>query len=185
MFFYVFILMVLLQRLVELRLAKKNRQWAMTQGGIEVGKEHYRWIWLLHATFFVALLVEYGWVQPTMTHWAVVPFVLFVLAQGLRTWVIASLGRYWNTRIIVIPHATLVPKGPYRYIRHPNYVAVVIEIATIPLLFQLYITAIVFTLMNAVVLVHRIRIEESSLLQHTSYAEAMQQRPRMLPWGRR
>lgn len=181
MFFYFFIALLIVQRLGELQVAKRNYKWAFAQGGLELGREHYKWMWALHSLFFAAMLTEYMLLHPTMPTWAIYPLIFFIAAQGLRIWAILSLGSYWNTRIVVIPGTLLQTKGPYRWIRHPNYLAVIVEIASIPLLFGLYITATLFTLLNAIVLMHRIRIEEEGLALHTSYMETMQKTPRWIP----
>lgn len=185
MFFYVFVLLIILQRFVELNIAKRNYMWATSQGGLEFGREHYKWMVLLHTSFFVALVLEYILFQPILPSWWMLPMIVFILAQGLRIWAIQSLGAYWNTRIVIIPGTVLEIRGPYRWIRHPNYLAVILEIATIPLIFGLYITASLFTLLNALVLIQRIRIEEQELLQHTSYIDEMKNTPRLIPRRKR
>ncbi len=185
MLFYFFIVILIVQRLGELQLAKRNYKWAFERGGFELGREHYKWMWTLHTFFFISMLIEYKILNPTMPTWAIYPLILFILAQALRMWAILSLGTYWNTRIVVIPGTVLQAKGPYRWIRHPNYLAVIIEIASIPLLFGLYITATLFTLLNAIMLMYRIRVEEEGLALHTSYLETMQKTPRWIPRRKR
>ena len=96
-------------------------------------------------------------------NYSVILFAVFIITQLIRYWAIASLGKYWNTRIFVVPGLNLVTNGPYKYIRHPNYIAVIIEIAVIPLIFSCYITAIVFSILNLVTLRRRISIEENAL----------------------
>jgi methyltransferase len=155
---YVF---VLCQRLFELWLARRNRIWMKSQGGYEVGQEHYKWIVTMHVGFLATLLIE--GIQsrpPTLWSWL---FLLFVLVQFLRLWVIASLGPYWNTRIWVVPGHPLVKKGPYRYLKHPNYLIVASELLLLPLLFGAYLTAVIFSLLNAWFLLSiRIPQEESA-----------------------
>lgn len=181
MLFYIFIGVLIIQRILEVRLAKRNYDAAIASGAIELGKEHYKWMWTLHTLFFCSLLLEYTYTKSQISVWSLIPFLLFVLAQVLRIWAISSLGTYWNTRILIIPNSKLEVKGPYRWIRHPNYLAVIIEIACIPLIFGLYITASIFTLLNAFILIQRIRIEEQGLAQHTTYLEHMQNTPRLIP----
>lgn len=154
-------LFVLCQRLFELWLARRNRIWMKSQGGFEVGREHYKWIVVMHIGFLIALLVEGMQSQPpNQWFWLL---LLFILAQVLRMWVIASLGPYWNTRIWVVPGHQLVKKGPYRYLKHPNYLVVASEILLLPLLFGAYLTAVIFSLLNAWLLLFiRIPQEEAA-----------------------
>ena len=166
--FLLFSLFIILQRTVELALAKRNEKILKSQGGIEFGKDGYRVIVAMHIAFFISLICEKVFLHRTLnTYWAF--FVtLFVGAQVLRYWAIRSLGVHWNTKVLVIPGKKLITRGPYKYIRHPNYVSVLTEIAVIPLIFSCYITATVFSLLNLILLRRRIRIEESALRASTS-----------------
>ncbi|WP_087455298.1 isoprenylcysteine carboxyl methyltransferase family protein [Tumebacillus avium] len=172
---------VILQRLMELMIAKRNGRQMVALGGFEVGREHYKYIVLLHAAFFAALFGEvFARGNETMTpHGA--PFALFCVAQGLRVWVLLSLGKFWNTRIYVLPGSEPVMRGPYRFLRHPNYVVVALELVTLPLAFGAWLTALLFTVLNALVLRVRIRAEEQALIEVTAYAEGMGDRERFLP----
>ena len=161
--FLVFYGLLIIQRLSELWVARRHAVLVMAEGGYEVGQDHYKWIVGTHVVFFVGLLVEvtgrfdgYGAGFPL---W----FGLFILAQLLRYWAIVSLGRYWNTRIIVAPRMEHIRRGPYRFIPHPNYVAVVTELIVIPMMFGAYFTAVAATIINAMVLRRRIRVEEMAL----------------------
>ncbi|MGB8956769.1 MAG: isoprenylcysteine carboxylmethyltransferase family protein [Tumebacillaceae bacterium] len=177
--------LVILQRLIELGIAKRNAACIRALGGFEVGAEHYRWIVLLHASFFASLLleaVERGQLNATP---ALLPFTVFLLAQGLRIWCLRSLGRFWNTRIFILPGSDPVRRGPYRFLRHPNYTVVALELFSLPLAFGALYTALLFSLLNALVLRVRIRIEERSLSEVTGYAEAMGNRPRFLPFSKK
>ncbi len=175
-------LIVVIQRLFELRIAKKNRRWAEAQGGYEVGKEHYPFVVLVHILFFGGILLEVSLFGATVPAWWRWPFALFLLAQGLRLWCIRSLGRYWNTRIIIIPGHPPQVEGPYRYLRHPNYVVVFIELLTFPLIYGAWITAIVVSLLNmGVLLLLRIPTEERALAEVTSYQQLMGGKARFLP----
>jgi methyltransferase len=154
---------LLIQRVSELVLAERNRRWARKQGGRESGQWHYPLIVAVHVAFYLSLALEYrylssGW-NPLWPMW----LAILVLAQALRIWAIVSLGRYWNTRIIVIPGRKPVIRGPYRWIRHPNYLVVVTEIFVIPVLCGAYFTAASFSAINAVVLYLRIREEERAV----------------------
>lgn len=163
MLFTIFISFVILLRLGELLLAKKNEQWMLQQGAVEYGKKHYPLIVALHTLFFVSLIVEYLFQRTPSVSILILLFYFVLLA--FKVWVIASLGKFWNTKILRVPKFPLVNKGPYKYFRHPNYMVVVAEIAVIPLVFNLYFTAILFSLLNAMVL--RIRIKEENLALKT------------------
>jgi methyltransferase len=170
---------LILQRLGELALAERNRRWALERGGREYGGRTYPAIVAVHTLFFLALLLEWryrshGW-NPQWPVW----ILLLAAAQILRLWTIRSLGRYWNTRIIVIPGTQLVAKGPYRFVRHPNYAIVIVEIFTIPVLCGAYFTAAIFSLANALLLALRIPEEERALEQTSGHA--LPRLPRFLP----
>jgi methyltransferase len=157
---------VALQRLLELRLARNNLQWARSQGAQEYGREHYPLFFLLHLGWMLGWLVE-GLVrsQPSPIWW--LWLAVFLLAQGLRYWAILSLGRYWNTRILIVPGAKKVTTGPYRYFPHPNYLAVALELLSLPLIFNAWLTASVATILNAILLLSiRIPAEERALRQY-------------------
>ena len=150
--------LVTLQRLGELVLARHNTQQLLARGAIEVGASHYPLLVTMHAAWLIALWV-YGYDQPV----DLIPLIAFIGLQGLRCWVLATLGSRWTTRIIVLPGAPLVANGPYRYISHPNYVIVASEIALLPLALHLPWIALVFSALNAAVLAIRIRAESHAL----------------------
>jgi methyltransferase len=170
---------LILQRVFELILAERNRRWALAQGGKEAGERHYPVIVAVHTLFFISLLLEWRYLARGWN--ALWPIWLGLLAasQILRAWTMRSLGRYWNTRIIVIPGMTLVTRGPYRCIRHPNYLVVIIELATIPLLCSAYVTAALFSVANALILVRRIPEEERAL--ERASGNPLSPAPRLLP----
>ena len=156
-------LLLLLQRLIELALAARNRKLALARGGIEYHPKTYKkFIWL-HSLFLVSLLLEsYPWQLPLdLLTWFCL--ALFGLLQLMRYWCIRSLGEQWNTRIIVIPGVPLSRRGPYRWFRHPNYLVVTLELAVIPLLARAPLTLLMFSLANLVLLRQRIRLEEEAL----------------------
>jgi methyltransferase len=164
-FFWSVILIVIIQRLVELKIAARNEVWLKQQGAIEYGHRHYKFIVLLHTCFFLSIIAEY-YLRGRHTEIGFLSylfFVIFIFLQAGRIWVLASLGKYWNTKILRIPGAELVSKGPYKYFKHPNYIVVVLELAVIPMMFNLYYTAIVFTMLNAVMLTVRIKEENRAL----------------------
>jgi methyltransferase len=179
--FYIVFLLIIAQRLIELRIANRNRKWMLAQRGTEIGAGHYPLIVLLHAGFFASLWIEvFSKGFPLFWAW---PFIvcLLVSVQVIRYWAITSLGPYWNTRIIFVPGADAVRKGPYRYMRHPNYSVVILELLLIPLLFNAYITLLLFGFLNALMLRHRIRVEEEGLINHTNYGKTMESRFRFIP----
>jgi methyltransferase len=153
------VLLVLLQRLAEVAWARRNERRLRAKGGIEVGAGHYPLFFLLHASWLAALALLVPADAPVS--WPLL--VLFALLQVARLWVIASLGRFWTTRVITLPGVPLVRRGPYRWLRHPNYLIVAGEIAVLPLAFGAWEIALVFSLMNALLLRHRIGIEQQAL----------------------
>ncbi|WP_395691321.1 isoprenylcysteine carboxyl methyltransferase family protein [Nocardioides sp.] len=162
--FTVLVLLVGLERVAELVVSKRNAAWSMAHGGRETGRGHYPVMVVLHTGFLVAMLVE-AWVVrpdvPAALAWSMLALV--VAAQALRWWCIATLGRRWNTRVIVVPGLPPVTGGPYRFLPHPNYVAVVVEGVALPMVHLAWITAVVFTVANAVLLSVRIRVEDAAL----------------------
>ena len=170
MIFYLFILLLIAQRIGELVLARNNEERMKKEGGLEFGMSHYPWIVLLHLGFFISLFAEYKLFDQKPSSYWMIWLSLFLLAQVGRVWVISSLGQYWNTKIIVMPSADPVSRGPYKYIKHPNYVIVAVEIIVISLLFNAYITAIIFSCLNVWMMSIRIPIEERALSNLTSYA---------------
>ena len=162
---YVFLILgVASERLYELRIAKRNREAALEKGGKEFGAAHFPAMSLMHTTFLVACVAEVVLLdRPLHVPLAGVALAAVLAAQALRYWCIATLGPCWNVRVIVVPGMTLATDGPYRFLRHPNYLAVVVEMAALPLVHTAWITAIVFSLLNAAMLGVRIRVEEAAL----------------------
>ena len=157
--------LVAIQRLLELRLSRRNERILRAQGAVERGQRHYPLIVAMHALWLLSTLVEGILRGPRIPGWWPVPLALFLLAQLLRYWAILSLGGYWNTRVLVVPGTRLVARGPYRYLRHPNYVSVAVEILTLPLIFGAWITALVFSALNASLMYVRIGTEDRALAQ--------------------
>ena len=161
---FAFLLTILLiQRVLELFLAERNRRWLLDNGGIEAGKGHYRWLVVQHTLFYLSLVLEATFLSPGWNPLWPLWVVVLVAAQALRIWAIVSLGRFWNTRIIVLPDSKPIAKGPYRWIRHPNYLVVVVELLAVPVLCGAYFTALCFSITNGFVLRKRIRDEERML----------------------
>ena len=161
--FSIFLLFVISQRLIELLIAKRNERILKAQGGIEFDKNGYRVIVIMHVVFFVSLICEKVFLSRMLNSYWIIFAALFGVAQFLRYWAIKSLGVYWNTKILVLPNHKLVIAGPYKFLRHPNYIAVIVEIAVIPLIFSCYLTACIFSVINFILLRRRIKIEESAL----------------------
>ncbi len=152
------------QRLVELRLARRHLRALLARGGVEAAPGHYPAMVLLHGAFLVACPLEVWCLRrPFRPALAASMAVLLVAAQALRYWAIATLGERWTTRIVWLPGVPPVTGGPYRFLRHPNYLAVVAEMAALPLLHGAWLTAAGFSAANAGVLAVRIRAEESAL----------------------
>lgn len=150
---------IAIQRLAEVVLAGRNTTRLLSEGGVEYGRAHYPVMVLLHVCWIVACGVAAYRAEAIYA----VPLLFFVLMQFARIWVIASLGPYWTTRIITVPGAPLVKKGPYRFMRHPNYAVVTAEIALLPLAFEAYWVAVIFSALNAIMLWVRIRVENETL----------------------
>ncbi len=163
-FFTVVVALVALERLAELVVSKRNAAWSFARGGVETGRGHYPVMVVLHSGLLVAMLVEAYVVRPDVPlALAASMLVLVVAAQALRWWCIVALGPRWNTRVIIVPGLPPVTGGPYRFFSHPNYVAVVVEGAALPLLHLSWVTALVFTVANAALLTVRLRVEDAAL----------------------
>ncbi|GAA0350002.1 isoprenylcysteine carboxyl methyltransferase family protein [Bacillus horti] len=172
MIFWIIIALIVLQRLMELRIAKGNEVWIKEQGGYEVGQKHYPFIVALHVLFFISLIIEASISSFSLGSGWPLLLVIFIVTQALRVWSIVSLGRFWNTKIMILPQAHVQRRGPYRWLKHPNYVIVAIELLVIPLLFGAFVTAVVFTILNAILIgLVRIPAEEKALREATDYSE--------------
>jgi methyltransferase len=162
--FLVLVGLVALERLAELVVSTSNARWSFARGGVESGRGHYPAMVVLHAGLLVAAPLEVLLADRPFVPGVGWPALAVVAAaQGLRWCCITTLGRQWNTRVIVVPGAGLVTGGPYRWLRHPNYVAVVAEGVALPLVHDAWVTAIAFTVLNAAVLRARLRVEETAL----------------------
>jgi methyltransferase len=158
------VLLVGVERLAELVVSRRNATWSLARGGREYGAGHYPAMVVLHTALLVGALVEVALADRPFLPWLGWPMLAVVLAsQALRWWCITTLGRRWNTRVIVVPGLPLVGAGPYARLRHPNYVAVVAEGVALPLVHSAWVTALIFTLLNAALLRVRIRTEDKAL----------------------
>ena len=155
--------LVAMQRLLELFYSLRNERKLRARGAVERGRGHYPVIVAVHTLWLASTLVEGLQRGPEIPAWWPLPLAAFLLVQPLRYWAILSLGTNWNTRVLVVPGGKLVRRGPYRYFPHPNYIVVAVEVLTFPLIFGAWITAIVFSLLNAALLYVRIKTENRAL----------------------
>jgi len=173
---------VALERIVELVLSTRNARLARARGGVESGRGHYPVMAVFHGLFLLCCAAEVVVLRrpfPGTLGWVALGVV--VAAQALRYWAITTLGWRWNTRIVVVPGTAPITAGPYRWVRHPNYVAVIAEMAALPLVHGAWLTALLFSLGNAALLRVRIRAEEQALGE--PWRLAFTRRPRFLPGG--
>jgi methyltransferase len=160
--YVVLVLLVGGERVAELVVSLRNAKWSFAHGGVESGRGHYPFMVVLHTGLLAGCLVEAAH-RPFIPALGWTMLAVVLLSQGLRWWCITVLGHQWNTRVIVVPGLHLVARGPYRWIRHPNYVAVVAEGIALPLVHTAWITAVVFTVLNIPLLAVRIRCEDAAL----------------------
>lgn len=159
-FAYLVLFLVAAQRLGELLIANRNTAALKQRGAVEVGAAHYPFIVVLHAAWLITLAI---WVYLRAPSINLPLLAVFVGLQAARLWVLWALGPYWTTRIITLPDVPLVKRGPYRFVKHPNYLVVVLEIAVLPLVFGAALIAVLFSVLNAAILFVRIRAEEQAL----------------------
>lgn len=171
MIFGIVLSIVILQRLVELVIAKRNEKWMKDQGAFEAGASHYPLMVGMHILFFIVFIIEVSFFDRQLSPIWQILLAIFLLAQLLRVWCLASLGKFWNTKIIVLPDADVIRRGPYKWIRHPNYVIVATEILVLPLLFGAFLTAVLFSILNIWMMSVRIPAEEKALKKATNYTD--------------
>ena len=171
MLFSIVISIVILQRLIELLIARRNEKWMLSQGAFEAGAAHYPIMVTMHVAFFISFLLEVVVLGRSLSPFWMVLLGIFLLTQMARIWCLLSLGKFWNTKIIILPGADVVRRGPYRWLRHPNYLIVSMELLVLPLLFGAYFTAILYSLLNVWMLSVRIPAEEKALKEATNYRE--------------
>ena len=169
-------------RLVELVVSRRNVARLKARGAVEVGRSLYPWMVAVHAGFLVACVAEV-WLldRPFLPRLAAVCLGLLVGAVALRWWVMATLGPRWSTRVLILPDAEPITGGPFRHLRHPNYLAVVVEFVALPMVHTAWLTEVFFSLANAAVLRRRIRTEEAALSAAGDYQRVMGQKPRLIP----
>ena len=162
-----FVLAIIIQRLLELRIARRNLEFALSNGAKEYASDHYKWIVLLHVSWIVFMFLEGILRGSSLSNLWWLWLGIFVLAQFGRYWAISSLGKYWNTRIIIFPGGDRVAKGPYKYFKHPNYIIVALELFVAPMIFGCWVTAVISSLVNAGLLLGvRIPAEERALEEY-------------------
>lgn len=162
--FTILVVLVALERVAELIVSRRNLRWSREHGGVEYGHSHYPFMVALHVFLLVGCLVEvWVWQRPLIPALSVLMLVLVLASQGLRWWCITTLGRRWNTLVVIVPGMPRVTGGPYRWLSHPNYVAVVIEGIALPMVGFAWVTAVVFTLLNIPLLAARLRVENAAL----------------------
>jgi methyltransferase len=162
--FTILLVIVALERIVELVVSKRNLRWSFEQGGIEFGRSHYKYMVALHVFLLGGSLIEVWVFRPTLIP-ALTWIMLFlaIASQALRWWCISTLGKRWNTLVVIIPGKPVCKTGPYRWFKHPNYVAVVIEGFALPMVGSAWRTAVIFSLLNVAVLKTRLRSENAAL----------------------
>lgn len=176
------IALIVVERLVEMVITQRNARRLKARGGHAVGDAHFPWMVLLHGGLLVAAPAEVLLLdRPFVVSLGVVSLLALVGTMGLRYWAIMTLGDRWTTRIFVVPGEPPITGGPFRYLRHPNYLAVVIEVAALPLVHGAWITALLGTLGNAWMLKVRIRAEEAALEAAADYESVFADRARLLP----
>jgi methyltransferase len=170
------------QRLLELRLSARNERALRQRGATEAGAEHMRWMRLMHGAWLIAMPLEVFLLdRPFVAPLAALALAGVVVGQALRYAAIRALGERWTVNVMVLPGAPPVSGGVYRHVRHPNYLGVILEIACMPLLHGAWLTAVLFTLLNGLMLRTRIRAEEAALREAGSYDAALGDRPRFIP----
>jgi methyltransferase len=173
---------VALMRLAELALSRRNIARLFERGAVEVGQSLYPWMVAVHTAFLGSCVAEV-WLmdRPLIPGLAAVMLVVLSVAAALRWWVISALGKRWSTRVVFVPGDTPVTAGPFRWFRHPNYLAVILEFAALPLVHTAWLTAVIFSIVNGVVLALRVRTEEVALAEESDYLRVMCDRPRFHP----
>jgi methyltransferase len=172
--FTALVLAVGVERLAELTQSRRHAAWAFSRGGVEFGRGHFPAMVALHTVLLFGALAEVWMLdRPFLPILGWSALTVVIASQTLRWWCIATLGRQWNTRVIVVPGLPLVSRGPYRLLHHPNYVAVVLEGAALPLVHSAWATAVMFTVLNAALLARRIQVEERALATVAGKAAAV------------
>ena len=169
-------------RLAELRISHRNRQGMLSAGAVPVPEPHFKWIVVIHTGVLIGAAVEVIFLKRPFILWfAAVMFALFIASNLLRLWVVLTLGRLWNVHVMDSGRIGIVTKGPFRFVRHPNYVGVVLEVISLPLIYSAWMTAIAAALGYCYALSRRVPAEEKVLMANPEYRAAMGNKPRFLP----
>jgi methyltransferase len=179
------VVVVTLMRLAELALSRRNIARLLKRGAVEAGASLYPWMVAVHGGVLAACVAEV-WLLGRLPIPALASIMLGLLAaaSAIRWWVISTLGDRWSTRVVFVPGEPPITRGPFRWLRHPNYLAVILEFLALPLVHTAWVTAVVFSIANGVVLAFRVRSEETALADSSDYLRLMHDRPRFHP-GRR
>jgi methyltransferase len=179
------VFLVAAMRMVELAVSSRNIRRLKARGAVEVGYSHYPWMVMVHVGWLVSCVLEV-WLfdRPWLPPLAVAMIVLLAGATSLRYWVIRTLGERWSTRIVFVPGGGIETRGPYRWLKHPNYLGVILELFVLPMVHTAWLTAVFFGVANAVVLRQRIAAEEAALRDDPRYDELMGRRGRLIPGDR-
>ena len=162
--FTILLFLVAFERIIELVISKRNLKWSFAQGGIEFGRPHYKYMVVIHLFLLAGSLVEVWVFKPHLNMaFCGTMFLLAIASQGLRWWCISTLGQRWNTLVVIIPGLPAITRGPYKWFKHPNYVAVVIEGFALPLVGFAWRTALIFSILNFFVLKARLKSENAAL----------------------
>jgi methyltransferase len=182
MLYPIFLALNALEMLGEAAISARNSRSLLQKGAIEIARPILPIMASLYALMYFGSLAEFFYFHRTLSlTWVLFFSALFVIAKALKFWAVSSLGNFWTMRVLILPNVNVVTKGPYRWIRHPNYIAVLLEIAATTLLGKCFITFVVVILLFSVTLVFRIKYEEAALIQHTDYADRMASRGRFVP----
>jgi methyltransferase len=176
------LLAVAVLRIFELRVSRRNQQVMIAQGAAKVEKPRFFWVVAVHTTVLICAALEVVLLRrPFYPVLAVVMLAIFLASNGIRLWVVLAMGRLWNVQVMDSARLGVVSSGPFRYIRHPNYVAVFLEMLSLPLIHTAWLTAIFGCLGYAAAIGQRIAVEESVLLADPEYRAAMGRKPRFVP----
>lgn len=180
--FLILLLAVGALRIFELRVSRRHQQRMIAQGASKVNEPHFRWIVLAHTGVLVGAAAEVVFLRRPFLPWlAAVMFVLFLASNAVRLWVVRTLGFRWSVQVMDAAQLGVVTTGPFRYVRHPNYSAVIVEMISLPLIHTAWITALVTSAAYSFALTKRVVAEERVLLANPDYRAAMAGKPRFLP----
>lgn len=180
--FFGIVALMAIQRLFELRTSIKNERWILSQGGHEVGHSHYKWMVALHSSWMVAMIAEVYFLScPFILPLALLSLFGAVAGQILRYVAITTLGKRWTTKIFILPQKEAVSSGIFKYLKHPNYLGVILEVFFVPLIHTAFLTSAIYSALNGLLLKKRIHLEEQALSQSNNYGDLMKNKSRFMP----